>query len=789
MNLTLSGILGGWGIWLLALHVGAVERLSLFEFEEVSVWAPSPDTPSVEVASCGERRAFRFRCNLSVQKERCYWDVSVSLNLLCFGRLTLEIYTENASGIRSGSLYFRSGEGWYGASFPVLGGMQSIRLMRGDFRPEGSPRGWDVIEGVRLAFWKGSDQDAVVDLFSATAFRDDIFIVRDRKNPEPYATQMARLLERTGLDFGVLDGSEVALGALEEARLVFFPYNPNLTDEEVAEIVAFVRRGGKVMFFYDLPERVAPLIGIAGTQWTRFRYDGEFTTIRFRGDVAGLPPSVVQGSWNVRIPTVRDAQVLGEWIDSKGTPTGIPAITLHANGVFMGHVLLMNDLDNKCRMLLALVGHLLPERRRELGAFFVQWSSRVSGFKDFEEVSAFIRDMAHRIPEGRRNVVLERLEVVQAFREKIPPFDNNGTYETAISLAFQMGETLRETFFRSLPSRAEEFRGVWCHSAYGVAGWSWEESIKNLAEKGFTAIFPNVLWGGLAYYPSRLLPVAPEVATKGDQIAACLTAAKKYGIQVHVWKVNWNLTIAPPSFVEALRKEGRLQRNREGVEIPWLCPSSPENFRLERDSLLEVVRNYEVDGIHFDYIRYPDPATCFCEGCRKRFEVAVRKRVQKWPDDVLRGKLASRFADWRREQITRLVRAVSEEARKIRPGIRISAAVFHDYPVCRDTVGQDWKAWVEAGYLDFVCPMDYTANAVQFGNWVSSQLARVGGKIPLYPGIGASAPGLLPEETAFQVHVARESGAPGFVIFNYDLEVAEKHLSALRLGATAPPEQ
>lgn len=788
MNPPLRRILGGWGIWFLALHAATAERLSPFSFEEVSAWAPSPNTLPVEVASRGERRVLRFRCNLSAQKERCYWDVPASWNLLRFRRLTLEIYTENAVSIRNGSLYFRSGEGWYEASFPVLGGVQSVRLTREDFRPQGSPRGWDTVERVRLAFWKGSPQDAVVDLLSATAFQDDIFVVRDRKDPEPYASQMARLLERTGLDFGVLNGEEIALGALREARLAFFPYNPNLTDEDVAEIVPFVQRGGKVVFFYDLPKQVAPLIGIAETQWTPSRYDGEFTAIRFSEDVAGLPPSVTQGSWNARIPAVRDALVLGEWLDAKGHPTGVPATTLHPNGVFMGHVLLMNDLENKIQMLFALVGHLLPERRHEVGASFVRWSSQVSGFSNFEEVSTFIRDAASRLPEGRRNAALERLEAARTLREKLLYANDNGTYKTTLSLATQMGETLREAFYRSLPSRTEEFRGVWCHSAYGVAGWSWEETIKNLAEKGFTAIFPNMLRGGLAHYPSRLLPVAPEVATKGDQIAACLAAAKNYGIQVHVWKVNWNLTMAPPSFIEALRKEGRLQRNRQGVEIPWLCPSSPENFRLERDSLLEVVRNYEVEGVHLDYIRYPDSTACFCERCRKRFEVAARRHVQRWPDDVIHGKLAPRFAEWRREQITRLVRAVSEEARKIRPGIRISAAVFHDYPACRDTVGQDWKAWTDAGYLDFVCPMNYTANPFQFRNWTSHQLTLIGGKIPLYPGIGTSASGLLPEETAFQVHVVRELGAPGFLIFNYDANVAEKHLSALRLGATAPSE-
>jgi len=132
------------------------------------------------------------------------------------------------------------------------------------------------------------------------------------------------------------------------------------------------------------------------------------------------------------------------------------------------------------------------------------------------------------------------------------------------------------------------------------------------------------------------------------------------------------------------------------------------------------------------------------------------------------------------------VEAVSREARRLRPGIRVSAAVFRNYPNCRDTVGQDWVLWVERGYLDFVCPMDYLADDEELANTVRRQLDFVAGRVPLYPGIGASAPGLPPEQVIWQIQRARDVGAPGFVIFNYDLAVAEQHLPALRLGITRP---
>jgi uncharacterized lipoprotein YddW (UPF0748 family) len=253
---------------------------------------------------------------------------------------------------------------------------------------------------------------------------------------------------------------------------------------------------------------------------------------------------------------------------------------------------------------------------------------------------------------------------------------------------------------------------------------------------------------------------------------------------MHVWKVNHNLLHAPPEFVAKLRADGRTQKDRQGADVNWLCPSHPENFALERDSMLEVVRNYGVDGIHFDYIRYPNKDGCFCAGCRERFEQAVGVKLEQWPEDVLTGKLAEPFGDWRREQITGLVRAVSKEAHLLKPGIKVSAAVFGNWESARKVVGQDAKAWIKAGYLDFVCPMDYESADADFSKWVSSQVAAVNHKIPVYAGIGAfKLSG--PEQLAGQIQLSRQLGADGFVIFNLTEKLATQFLPPLHLGVTS----
>ena len=97
-----------------------------------------------------------------------------------------------------------------------------------------------------------------------------------------------------------------------------------------------------------------------------------------------------------------------------------------------------------------------------------------------------------------------------------------------------------------------EFRAVWNHSGTGAFPGDWERSAKLLEENGFNAVLPNMLWGGSAHYASDILPRSETFKKYGDQIEQCCTAAKKHGLEVHVWKVCFNLSNAPKDFVEKL---------------------------------------------------------------------------------------------------------------------------------------------------------------------------------------------------------------------------------------------
>ena len=203
--------------------------------------------------------------------------------------------------------------------------------------------------------------------------------------------------------------------------------------------------------------------------------------------------------------------------------------------------------------------------------------------------------------------------------------------------------------------------------------------------------------------------------------------------------------------------------------------------------MLEVARRYDVDGLHFDYIRYPDSEHCFCAGCRQRFEQAARTTLGSWPGDVLaRSPLHQQWLEWRRGHITAVVKAVSAQARAINPNIKISAAVFPRWTTDRASIGQDWKLWCERGYLDFVCPMNYTPSDRNFENMLAQQV-QWAGSVPCYPGIGVSASSSKfgVDRAIAQIQIARRHRTGGFIIFNYGVPESRDLLPLLGLGVTS----
>ena len=762
------------------------------------LFVPMDGTPPAEWSGAGY---VRLPANFKgTRHERVSWDIKIKADLRGAKGIQFDFFCRDLAPFTSFSLYFRSGGGWYHASFcPDRAGVwQRIVVDKADTRLDGSgAAGWAAVDTLRLSGWRCRDEDTVCGIanLGLAGGKPQVLVVRadsnvkgagdEGKSFSTYANTVSATLDRLGVASAQVADIDLSAELFEGVKLVALPYNPRVPQESVEQLKAFVGRGGKLLVCYSLAQGIGDLLGVrhAGSA---VEEGGAFKGfVRTAQGLKTQPAFSAQASWRTTLVAPaegKEGRVIAVWRDGKGVDTQHPAVTLTPNGAFVGHVWFGGAGGDSLELMRAVVGELIPDVWRQTAEKAFARIGVIGGTADF---AAFRAGFLGGKASGKARREFARAEQARDDAQKLM---KAGQWSESVGASGRAAEAALRAWFLTRKPRAGEHRAFWCHSAFGLSGKSWDESIRFLKENGFNAILPNMLWGGAAYYPSKVLPEYAGLAEKGDQLALCLAACKKYGVQCHVWKVNWNMSShAPKAFVARMVAEGRVQKQYNGeMEEEWLCPSHPANQDMEVAAMLEIARNYAVDGVHFDYIRYPGLSSCFCGGCRSRFEAKLGHAVTKWPEDTRKDDaVRNAWLDFRRANIDAVVRRVAEEAGKIRPGVQISAAVFRNWPSDRDSVGQDWKMWCDKGWLDFVCPMDYVDSNVSFNNMVTTQIGYAG-KARLYPGIGLSC-WKDPHDAvklAEQIEVVRKLDVPGFTVFNYDSN-AEAVLPYLRLGVTA----
>ena len=317
------------------------------------------------------------------------------------------------------------------------------------------------------------------------------------------------------------------------------------------------------------------------------------------------------------------------------------------------------------------------------------------------------------------------------------------------------------------PKPVAEIRAVWVSDSTRL---DWPSATAALQQAVFNTMYVNFASGGAALYPgSQVLPnvstASPEDWRRGIELA------HRRGIAVQAKLITFFMYKTPPDFQRKLINANRVMRGADGRPAlqngnTWLCPSNPDNRALLTATINEMISRYPVDGLHLDYIRYFEEPTCFCAHCRQAFQTATGLTVRRWPADVMGGALTDRFLQWKRDVINDSVREFAGAARAVRPGLTVSAAVFHDLDRGRQDRAQDWSLWLNRGWVNYVCTMSYTPDLRDFEMRVRKQQAWAP-RNQVVVGIG-SYKFKQQSEVWAQINLCRRLGAPGFALFSYD---------------------
>jgi uncharacterized lipoprotein YddW (UPF0748 family) len=229
-----------------------------------------------------------------------------------------------------------------------------------------------------------------------------------------------------------------------------------------------------------------------------------------------------------------------------------------------------------------------------------------------------------------------------------------------------------------------------------------------------------------------------------------------------------------PAYVGTLARWTRAHATE--VEGLYTTPIVPEVADYTESVVRDLIHRYPVDGVHFDYARYPNDRFDYSRGAIREFRNAVRSKLPdatrrlldaQEPDDLFAypDGLPDQWRSFRVSRMTALMTRLHAAVKRERPAATVSLAVAPDPREARQVKLQDWGAWLDAGLADAVCPMAYTTESSRFADLIAAVREAAGSRL-VWAGIGAYR--LSPKETVDNIQTARRLGAAGVVLFSYD---------------------
>jgi uncharacterized lipoprotein YddW (UPF0748 family) len=358
---------------------------------------------------------------------------------------------------------------------------------------------------------------------------------------------------------------------------------------------------------------------------------------------------------------------------------------------------------------------------------------------------------------------------------------------------------------------SSEVRALWVLRTSLESPEAIRRMVASASENGFNTLFVQVRGRGDAYFSRGVELRAAALASQPqtfDPLQETLARAREAGLRVHVW-VNVNLVssaaelpasrehiiyehpewlmvpraLAPellPIDVRSPEYLGRLARwtraESTTVEGLYVSPVHSEAAAHIADVVTDIVTRYEVDGVHLDYVRYPAGDFDYGRAALAAFEVEMRPRLTPqertriegmqaldpfaWPDEF-----ATEWRLFRQSRLTALVTRLRTAVKRVRPSAVVSAAVVPNALMAQHEKLQDWRTWIENGFVDALCPMAYTQDPSVFAAQIADVRALAGDR-PVWAGIGAYR--LSARETIDNISTARRLGVSGIILFSYD---------------------
>ena len=323
------------------------------------------------------------------------------------------------------------------------------------------------------------------------------------------------------------------------------------------------------------------------------------------------------------------------------------------------------------------------------------------------------------------------------------------------------------------------------------------DSIVSFSSKNnINKLFFQVRSRGDALYNSNLVPKYEKLDSLFDPLEYVINKTRNTNIEIHAWfntYILWSDKIKPKDVnhfyykcddcfeVDLNGKSDKLieldQFHSTSWEGVFLSPMHPDVNKHLLNVIDELIYNYEIDGIHFDYIRYQDAFYGYNEYGLIEFENLYSIN----PIDLKRGIISERYGynqdfvdsikyEWQKfkiSKITEFVRSVKYLILNDSLNIKLSAAVKPDILEAKYRWYQDWPQWVSEDIMDFCVVMNYYTDLNKYNsiNTIISNHINKKNKI----NIGISAFNQSSNSISNKILISRLDGYNNFSLFPYEI--------------------
>lgn len=284
------------------------------------------------------------------------------------------------------------------------------------------------------------------------------------------------------------------------------------------------------------------------------------------------------------------------------------------------------------------------------------------------------------------------------------------------------------------PPVPREFRGIWVATVNNIdwpskPGLSTREQQAELialldraAALHLNAVIFQVRSSCDALYDSKIEPWSEYLTGRMgqapspfyDPLAFAISEAHKRGLELHAWFNPYR--VASRDSKEPVAPNHISRRHPELVraygKYLWLDPTEQATRDYSLRVIMDVVRRYNIDGVHFDDYFYPYPEKENAPGGAEiEFPDAVAwRRYEREGGKMSRG-------DWRRDNVSRFVEAVYRNIKKEKPWVKFGISPFGIWRPgnpsqvtgldAYDKLYCDARKWLAEGWVDYIAPQLY----------------------------------------------------------------------------------